>query len=212
MATTDDSDARGPEPEPGKGTGPGAPATGGSAAGNPVSRPNWPTRLLVLALLRSVVIVTAYLVAYFALPWDRFDDWAGLSIVVAFLVIATVTAVVQVGRILNSPVPAIHAIEALAIIVPIYLLAFSLGYFMMSFNNPDQFTEPLSLMSSLYFTLSVFATVGFGDITAAVDVSRAVVSVQMVLNLIVVGVGIKVILAAVKWSRDMRKGISAGAE
>ena len=105
-----------------------------------------------------------------------------------------------------------HAIEALAIIVPIYLLAFSLGYFMMSDNNPDQFNEPLSLMGSLYFTLSVFATVGFGDITAAVDVSRAMVSVQMVLNLIIVGVGIKVILAAVKWSRDMRDGNLPGSE
>lgn len=61
--------------------------------------------------------------------------------------------------------------------------------------------EPLSRTSSLYLTLSVFATVGFGDITAAVDQSRAIVAIQMVLNLIVVGVGTKVIVTAVQWSR-----------
>ena len=31
--------------------------------------------LLVWALLRSVVIVALYLVAYFLVPWDDFSDW-----------------------------------------------------------------------------------------------------------------------------------------
>ncbi|PXW32463.1 potassium channel family protein [Nocardia sp. 348MFTsu5.1] len=199
MATTDKSDGHEPSADT-------------PAADTPAGRPDWPTHLLVWALLRSVVIVVLYLVAYFLVPWDQFSDWWSLAIVIGFLVIAMATAVWQVGQILKSPAPAVHAIEALAIIGPIYLLAFSLCYFMMSENNPDQFTEPLSLMGSLYFTLSVFATVGFGDITAAVDVSRAVVSFQMVLNLIVVGVGIKVILAAVKWGRDIRDGKSSGPE
>jgi hypothetical protein len=150
-----------------------------------------------------------YLAAYFALPWTMFDDWGGLVVVIVFLVVAAVTAVWQIGRILKAAAPAVQAIEALAIIAPLYLLAFALGYFMLSENDPAQFTEPLSRMSSLYFTLSVFATVGFGDITAAVDVSRAIVTVQMVLNLIVVGVGIKVILAAVQWSRDLGRKSAA---
>lgn len=199
MATTDEADGH-------------EPSAHTPAADTLAGRPDWPTHLLVWALLRSVVIVVLYLVAYFLVPWDQFSDWWALAIVIGFLVIAMATAVWQVGQILKSPAPAVHAIEALAIIGPIYLLAFSLCYFMMSENNPDQFTEPLSLMGSLYFTLSVFATVGFGDITAAVDVSRAVVSFQMVLNLIVVGVGIKVILAAVKWGRDIRDGKSSGPE
>lgn len=177
----------------------------GAVQGGPGTTIKLPTRLMAWALARSTAIVLAYLLAYFLLPWDAFDDWAAVGIVIAFLVVAAATAGWQVGRILVSPTPAAQAIEALAIIVPIYLLAFSLGYYMLSDNNPHQFNEQLSRMSSLYFTLSVFATVGFGDITASVDASRAMVSIQMVLNLIVVGVGIKVILGAVKWSRDLRK-------
>jgi hypothetical protein len=165
----------------------------------------WPTRQLAWALLRSLGVLIVYLAAYFAVPWTMVDDWGALVVVIAFLAVAAVTAVWQIGRILRAEAPAVQAIEALAIIAPLYLLAFSLGYFMLSDNNPAQFTEPLSRMSSLYFTLSVFATVGFGDITAAVDLSRAIVTVQMVLNLIVVGIGIKVILAAVQWSRNLKK-------
>lgn len=174
-------------------------------SGGSIPAIEWPKRLLVVSALRSLAIVLAYLVAYFALPWKSFSGWAALGIVLAFLTVALLTAVWQIGRIMRAPAPAVQAIEALAIIAPCYLLAFSLGYFMLSINNPGEFSEPLSRMSSLYFTLSVFATVGFGDITASVDLSRAVVTLQMVLNLIVVGVGIKVILAAVKWGRDTRR-------
>ncbi|PHV65930.1 ion channel [Williamsia muralis] len=164
-----------------------------------------PKSVLVWAMARSVGIVVAYLAAYFVVPWTVLDGWGEVVVVAAFLVVAALTAVWQIGRILRAPAPAVQAIEALAIIAPLYLLGFSLGYFMLSASDPAQFSEPLSRMSSLYFTLSVFATVGFGDITAAVDLSRAIVAAQMVLNLIVVGVGIKVIVAAVQWSRAQKK-------
>ena len=164
-----------------------------------------PKSVLVWATARSVGIVVAYLAAYFVVPWTVLDGWGEVVVVAAFLVVAALTAVWQIGRILRAPAPAVQAIEALAIIAPLYLLGFALGYFMLSASDPAQFSEPLSRMSSLYFTLSVFATVGFGDITAAVDLTRAIVTVQMVLNLIVVGVGIKVIVAAVQWSRTKKK-------
>ncbi|MFJ6097544.1 ion channel [Williamsia muralis] len=164
-----------------------------------------PKSVLVWALLRSVGSVVLYLIAYFALPWTVVDDWGAVIIILVFLAAAALAAVWQVGRILRAQAPAVRAFEALAMITPLYLLAFSLGYFMLSAHDPAQFNEPLSRMSSLYFTLSVFATVGFGDITAAVDLSRAIVAIQMVLNLIVVGVGIKIIVAAVQWSRTKKK-------
>lgn len=170
----------------------------------------WPTRLIVVSLFRSLATVIVYLVAYFVLPWKSFSDWAALGIVLAFLAIALLTAVWQIGRIMRASAPAVQAIEALAIITPIYLLAFSLGYFMLSLNDPSQFSEPLSRMGALYFTISIFATVGFGDIAASVDLTRAVVAAQMVLNLIVLGIGIKVILAAVKWGRDLKKRQPSG--
>ena len=51
---------------------------------------------------------------------------------------------------------------------------------------------------SLYFTVTVFATVGFGDITATSQTGRLIVTAQMILDLIVLGLGIGVFLGAVQ--------------
>ena len=44
----------------------------------------------------------------------------------------------------------------------------------------------------------VFATVGFGDITATSQTGRLLVTAQMILDLIVLGLGIRVFLGAVQ--------------
>ena len=41
------------------------------------------------------------------------------------------------------------------------------------------FTEPLTRADALYFTVTVFSTVGFGDITAKSETARVVLIVQM---------------------------------
>jgi Ion channel len=47
---------------------------------------------------------------------------------------------------------------------PFYLLLFAATYYLMSINRPTAFSEGLGRTDALYFTVSVFATVGFGDI------------------------------------------------
>ena len=51
---------------------------------------------------------------------------------------------------------------------------------------------------SLYLTVTIFATLGLGDISAKVETARLVVTAQMLLDLVVLGLGIQVILGAVK--------------
>ncbi|MGB7805257.1 MAG: ion channel, partial [Actinomycetota bacterium] len=53
----------------------------------------------------------------------------------------------------------------------------------------------------LYLTVTIFSTVGFGDISPKTETARLVVAGQMILDLIVLGVGIKVILGAVQRSK-----------
>jgi voltage-gated potassium channel len=56
----------------------------------------------------------------------------------------------------------------------------------------------------LYFTVTVFATVGFGDITAKTEAARLLVTGQMIIDLIIIGIGAKIILGAVQQSRQRR--------
>ena len=66
---------------------------------------------------------------------------------------------------------------------------------------------------TLYFTVTVFATVGFGDISPASQAARLLVMLQMILNLLVLGVGIQVFLGAVQRSRqDEAQGPMSGAD
>ena len=54
--------------------------------------------------------------------------------------------------------------------------------------QPAQFSEPLTRLDAAYFTVTIFATVGFGDIVAVSEAARAVATVQMVGDLVIVGV------------------------
>jgi hypothetical protein len=54
----------------------------------------------------------------------------------------------------------------------------------MAANHPANFsTHALTRTDALYFTVTVFSTVGFGDITAASQSARLVVTAQMLLDL-----------------------------
>ena len=61
--------------------------------------------------------------------------------------------------------------------------------------SPANFsTHSLTRTVSLYFTVTTFSTVGYGDITAASQAARLVVTAQMILDLLVLGLGIRVFI------------------
>jgi hypothetical protein len=62
--------------------------------------------------------------------------------------------------------------------------------------------QSLTRTDALYFTVTVFTTVGFGDIVATTQVARLVVTVQMILDLVVLGLGVRVFLGAVQRGRQ----------
>jgi voltage-gated potassium channel Kch len=80
----------------------------------------------------------------------------------------------------------------------VFLLLFAATYCVLSLDDPATFTEPLSRSDAIYFAVTIFATVGFGDISAQTETARLVVTTQMLLDLVVLGLGIQVILGAVK--------------
>jgi voltage-gated potassium channel len=62
----------------------------------------------------------------------------------------------------------------------------------------------MSRTDALYFTVTVFATVGFGDIVATSEAARALVTGQMVAGIVVIGIGARIIVDAVKYGRDQQ--------
>jgi hypothetical protein len=76
--------------------------------------------------------------------------------------------------------------------------------------SAGNFTQPLTHTDALYFTITVFATVGFGDITARTEAARLVVSGQMIADLVIIGLGARIIVGAVRLGRQ-RQPEDAGA-
>jgi voltage-gated potassium channel len=94
--------------------------------------------------------------------------------------------------------PGWQGAQALALVIPLFLLVFAQAYFLLARHVPGSFTGALSRTDALYFVVTVFATVGFGDIAPVSAAARVLVTVQMIGDLLVVGVALKVILAAVR--------------
>ena len=160
-------------------------------------------RLVAIGLLRASATTIILIATYYLLPLDRL---AGASLAVSLaigLIALTGIAAYQVRAIIRHPHSAVRAIEALAITVPLFLLLFAATYFLMAQANMNNFNvHSLTRTDSLYFTITVFATVGFGDISATSQVARIAVMVQMILDLLVLGLLVKVFLNAVQLGRE----------
>jgi voltage-gated potassium channel len=155
-------------------------------------------RLIVASLLRAGASVTLLTAAYYTIPLDRplnAATWIGF--VLGLGAFAAVIAW-QVRAILASDVPRLRAVQAVAIGLPMLLLLFASAYLRISHDAPDSFSEALGRTDSLYFTVTVFTTVGFGDITPRSELARILTMIQMITGLVVVGLVAKILLGAVQ--------------
>jgi hypothetical protein len=163
-------------------------------------------------VVRSLLISVALVVLYYRLPMTGALDASGTALLVVGLVVLVVLIVWQVRAILRSPYPGLRAIEALAGVIPLFLLLFAAAYVLLANAQPQAFTEPLTKTSALYFTVTVFATVGFGDIVPKSDAARVVTTVQMLGDLVVLGLVVRVILGAARVGRHQRSADPDAAE
>ena len=160
--------------------------------------------------LRALGTTAALVAIYYLLPLDRTSTWVGATILIIGLVALIALVSFQVRSIIRSQFPGLRAVEALATSLPLFLLLFSGTYVVMGAVSASNFGEKLTHTDALYFTVTVFTTVGFGDITAKSEGARLLVTGQMVTDLIILGIGAKIILGAVTRARQ-RQPRNAGA-
>ena len=164
--------------------------------GNPGVR-----RRAAAAMLSSLLVSTAVVTGYFLLPLSSALTTATVLVLAGGMTVVAVLLGWHLRSIIRSPYPRVRAVAALATTVPLFLVVFATTYFVMSRTQPEHFSEPLSRVDSAYYTVTIFATVGFGDITPDTSVARATTMVQMVGDVILVGLVAQVIVGA------MRQGI-----
>jgi voltage-gated potassium channel len=158
--------------------------------------------IIVRSLLRALASTAALVTLYYLLPLDHSARWLAITMLVIGLVGLIGLIAFQVRAIVASPFPGLRAVEALATSLPLFLLLFASTYVVMGAIAAGSFNQPMTHSNALYFTVTVFATVGFGDITATTETARLLVTGQMIVDLIILGIGARLILGAVQRSRQ----------
>jgi hypothetical protein len=167
-----------------------------------------PRRRLLMSVLRSAVAVVLWVVVYYLVPLDHgIDVGTAISLAVSLVLFAGVVGW-QIRAVTKSVYPRLRAMETLATVGPIFLIIFAAAYVLLSENQADSFSETLGRTDALYFTVTVFATVGFGDIVPTTGAARVVTMMQMLCDVMLIGMIARILLGAVRIAEDAR---SAGS-
>ena len=170
-------------------------------------------RAAVRAAPRVVGSAAGLVAIYYLLPLDHSSEPVAVTTLVIGLAAFVTLVAFQVRWIIRSRFPGLRAVESLATSIPFFLLLFASTYVVLAAQSANSFGGPLSHTDGLYFTVTVFSTVGFGDITAKTETARLVVTGQMLADLIVLGVALKIIVGAVRRGQQRRStpGTAPGA-
>jgi len=122
---------------------------------------------------------------------------AGIAIYVTFFVR-------QIRGVYKARYPTLRAAEALILTAAMFLAIFSIVYVTISLEDPSSFTVPLDSFSAYYSSLTVLATVGFGDIAPTNVPARSVTMVQMALDIAFIAALIRVMGGAAKKALQQR--------
>jgi hypothetical protein len=116
---------------------------------------------------------------------------AGIAVVVLVLV-------VQLRAIARSRHPVRRGVQALVLVLTLFVLVFAAAHHLLSAADAGAFSEPLDRLDALYFAVAVLTTVGFGDIAPLTPAARALVTAQMCGDVLVVGGAVRAVVFAVR--------------
>jgi voltage-gated potassium channel len=158
-------------------------------------------------VLAAIAIVVILLVVYFVLPFTRIGNIRTAILLIVEAVATCAIFVWQIRAVLRAERPLARASAAAIAIFGCYVIGYATVYFTLSAGDPTGFSAPLTKIDALYFCVTVFATVGFGDIVATSQAARVVVLVQMIGNLILIGLALRLLTASAEVRRaELRAG------
>ncbi|MET7393459.1 potassium channel family protein [Dactylosporangium sp. NPDC005572] len=146
---------------------------------------------------RALIALAVATLVYYLVPLGTIraaDEWVRGAVALAGIAVLCVLFARQLRRQVRAGSRDDVRVQSLVLLMVLAVFGFSLAYFLVA----DQFIELRTRTDALYFTLSTLATVGYGDVHAAGQPARVLVSCQIVFNLVFIGTAAAVVSAAVK--------------
>ena len=155
-------------------------------------------RVVGRTLLRSLAVTVGLLLLYAFVPVpERFGLGALLGLTVG-LVVFVILVGWQIRAIVRAEHPVLRAVEVLAFAVPLLVVVFAFTYLSLSRADSGSFSEHLSRIDAMYYTVSTTCTVGFGDVTAETNAARILVTLQMLFDLAPIAILVRLVILATR--------------
>jgi hypothetical protein len=142
------------------------------------------------------------MLAYFVAPLDaRLGEVTAVALVVAVCILLVPLSFRRARQVLTSDQPLLVALQSLFTAITLLVVSFSAVYYILGIDTEGQMHGIETKIDALYFTVTVLATVGFGDITAVGQGARLLVTFQMGINVVLVAFAARLL----SWALTQRK-------
>ncbi len=171
--------------------------------------PTFTRRQIGETVAASAGCLLVLLILYYELPVSHRNEGVAWRLLIG-MGLFTLVFIHEMNSILRHEHPQKRAVIALAILLPLFIVVFAWIYLTLSRSDPSAFGEQLNRTGALYFTVTVFSTAGFGDITPKTDPARIAVMVQMVADLALIAVVVRFLFDVA--AREVRRRTTGPAE
>jgi hypothetical protein len=163
---------------------------------------------------RSLVPLVLLLAIFYAVPEGVFGSAAAAVVSIVVLVGGGVLLAWQIAGQVRRQVTEgddeTVRLETVLVLAYLGVIVFALGYFFLARSVDDQFAGLRTKTDALYFTVTTLATVGFGDVHPTGQVARAIVTAQIVFNLVFLGSLARLLTGQLQQRAARRRAEGAG--
>lgn len=138
---------------------------------------------------RALAICVLVVVLYFIAPLGQNDQPLPLGVSAALAALTVCAMSLLVARRIQRQVedPRLVDLPTLAVLFLLAVVAFAVVYFTLQRSSPGEVSGLDTRLDSLYFTLTMTTTVGFGDIHPEGQTARGIACMNLVFNAVFLG-------------------------
>ncbi len=152
---------------------------------------------LVRLLGHTTVVLVLLTLGYYLLPlrFDRGAAWTAARLVISLLALGLLAVLFRRRQRKSREVLSTRylRIEWLLSALYVLVLTFALVYAALAVFRTGEFVGIEDRTDALYFSVTIVATVGFGDIHAQGTAAKLLVTVHMLFNLIYLGTALRLL-------------------
>ena len=143
-------------------------------------------RMVARTTLRISATALALLLLYAVVPVPGTSGAAAVVGLIGGLIVFVGLVGWQTRSIVRAHQPVLRAVEVVAFALPLLVVVFAYTYLSLSEADPAAFSEKLDRIGPVYFAVSILGTVGLGDISPATDATRVLVTLQTLLDIVLI--------------------------